>query len=127
MTVTLRRPVGVMLALRADDLVDLELHQLMHDAEPNADAEREQALPRCPDELAERLLNLRWERTLRCLQGRDDLGGRYLLHGGSPVLADLLGACHARNASGRGGRTAIKVLRDLGQPRRRCAAGHDSK
>ena len=48
-----------MLALRTDDLVDLELHQLVHDAEPDTDAEREQPLPRCPDELAERLLNLR--------------------------------------------------------------------
>ncbi len=56
-----------MLALRADDLVDLELHQLVHDAEPDADAEREQPLPRCPDELAERLLDLRWQRTLRRL------------------------------------------------------------
>src|SRR5207245_7890443 len=33
-----------------------------------------------------------------------------------PVLADLVGACHARNASGRGGRTAFKLLREPGQP-----------
>jgi hypothetical protein len=36
----------------------------MHDTEPDADAEREQTLPRCPDELAERDLDLRWERAL---------------------------------------------------------------
>src|SRR5437867_819922 len=72
-----------MLALRAHDLVDLELHQFVHDAEPDSDAQREQALLRRSDELAERLLDLRWERTLRRLQGRDDLGGGYLLHGGS--------------------------------------------
>src|SRR5439155_1660335 len=72
-----------MLALRAHDLVDLELHQFVHDAEPDSDAQREQALLRRSDELAERLLDLRWERTLRPLQGRDDLGGGYLLHGGS--------------------------------------------
>ena len=82
MTVTLRDPVGIVLALRADDLADLELHQLMHDAEPDTDAEREQSLPRCPDEPTERLLNWRWERTLRCLQGRDDLRRGYLPHGG---------------------------------------------
>ena len=70
-------------ALRAHDLVDLELHQFVHDAEPDSDAQREQALLRRSDELAERLLDLRWERTLRRLQGRDDLGGGYLLHGGS--------------------------------------------
>jgi hypothetical protein len=72
-TVTDRDAVGVVLALGPDDLADLEIHQLVHDAEPDPDAEREQALPRRPDELAQRLLNLRWERALRRLQGRDDL------------------------------------------------------
>jgi len=41
-TVTFRCAVEVALALRANDFVDLELHQLMHDAEPDTDAEREQ-------------------------------------------------------------------------------------
>src|SRR6266516_2067569 len=81
--VTLSGSIRVPLSLRADDLVDLPLHQLVHDAEPDTHAECEQALPRCPDELAERLLDLRWKRTLRHLQGRGDLGGGYLLHGGS--------------------------------------------
>jgi len=67
--------IAVVLALRSDDLVDFQLHQLVHDAQPDADREREQSLPRCPDELAERLLDLRWERTLGRLQGRDDLRG----------------------------------------------------
>src|SRR4051794_11232258 len=40
-------------------------------------------LPRRPDELAERLLNWRWKRPLRRLQGRDDLRREYLPHGGS--------------------------------------------
>src|SRR5215211_677581 len=82
-TVTLRDAIAVVLALRTDDLVDLELHQLVHDTEPDADAQREQALPRRPDQLAQRLLNLRRQRALRRLQGRDDLGRSYLLHGGS--------------------------------------------
>ena len=82
-TVTHRDPVGIMLALRADDLVDLELHQLMHDPEPDTDTQGQQSLPRCADQLTERLLDSRWERTLRRLDGRDDLRRGYLLHGGS--------------------------------------------
>ena len=81
--VTDRDAIGVVFALGADDLAHLELHQLVHDAEPDADAEREQPLSRCPDQLTQRLLDLRWQRTLRRLQGRDDLGGGYLLHSGS--------------------------------------------
>jgi hypothetical protein len=42
MAVTLGGPGGIVLAPRADDLVDLGLHQLMHDPEPDTDAEREQ-------------------------------------------------------------------------------------
>jgi site-specific DNA recombinase len=81
--VPLGDPIRVVLALRAHDLVDLELHQLVHDTEADTDAEREQALPRRPDELAERLLDLRRERTLHRLQGRNDLRLGYLRHGGS--------------------------------------------
>jgi len=66
----------VMAALRADDLVDLGLHQLVDDAEPDPDAQREQALPRCPDELAQGLLDLRWERALSELARGGDLGRR---------------------------------------------------
>jgi hypothetical protein len=75
--------VRLVLALRAHDVVDLELHQFVHDGKPDTHAQREQALPRCPNELAERLLDLRWERTLSNLRGRDDLRAGYLLHGGS--------------------------------------------
>jgi hypothetical protein len=78
-----RGAVSVVLALRTDDLVDLRFHQLMHDPQPDADAEREQPLPRRPNELPERLLDLRWERTLRRLQRRHDLRRGYLLHRGS--------------------------------------------
>ena len=55
----------------------------MNDAQPEPHAQREQSLPRCPDELAERFLNLRRQRTLQRLRGRDDLRAGYLLHGGS--------------------------------------------
>ena len=57
MAVTLGDPPRVVLALRAYDLVDFELHQLVHDTQADTDAEREQPLPRSPDELAERLLD----------------------------------------------------------------------
>ena len=110
-TVTLRDPVRIVLALRADDLVDLELHQLMHDAEPDTDAEREQPLPRCPHELAERLLNWRRQRTLGCLQVVTSFGAGTLLIAVPPVLADLVGACPLRNASGRGGSHHSKFYR----------------
>ena len=46
--VTHRDPIGVVLALRADDLDDLLLHQLGQHAEPDADAQREQPLLRRP-------------------------------------------------------------------------------
>ena len=59
MTVALGRPIRVVPALRADHLTDLSLHQLVHHAQPDADAQRQQPLPRDPHQLAERLLNLR--------------------------------------------------------------------
>jgi hypothetical protein len=64
MAVTARRPIGVPLPLRSDDLVDLGLHQLVHDPQADADAQRQQPLPRRPDELTESFLNLRRKRTL---------------------------------------------------------------
>src|SRR5208282_1248464 len=63
-TVTLRRAIRVPLAPRTDDLLDLPLHQLMHHAEPDTNTQREQSLLRRAHELAERLLDLRWKRTL---------------------------------------------------------------
>jgi hypothetical protein len=39
----LRGPLRVVLALRADNLINFELHQLVHDPEPDADTQREQS------------------------------------------------------------------------------------
>src|SRR4051812_33701606 len=83
MAVTLRGPVSIVLALRAHDPGYLELHQLVNDAKPDADAEREQALPRCPDELAELPGSAVGADSPTTPQGRNDLGRGYLLHGGS--------------------------------------------
>ena len=82
MTVALRAPIRVVLALRPDDLVDLGLHQRVHDPQPDAHAQREQSLPRRANQLTQRLLNLRRQRHLQRLRGRDDLRAGYLLHGG---------------------------------------------
>jgi hypothetical protein len=67
---------------RAHDLVDLGVHQPMHDAQAEADRQREQTLSRA-DELTERFLNFRRKRQLRRLRGPDDLRVGYLLHGGT--------------------------------------------
>src|SRR5207245_4351874 len=40
---------------------------------------------------------------------------------GPPVLSDLVSAPNAHNLSGRGGRTAFKLLRESGQPRKQPA------
>src|SRR3954470_22997587 len=42
-----------------------------------------------------------------------------------PVLADLVGACHARNASGRGGRTAVQSSTRSRTTSERLAAGDE--
>jgi hypothetical protein len=57
MAVTHCRAVRVALALRAHDIVDLVLEQLVQHPEPGRNAERQQPLPRCPDQLAQRLLH----------------------------------------------------------------------
>ena len=46
--VTDRYAIGVMLALRADNLVERLLQQLGQNTEPDLDRERQQSLPRCP-------------------------------------------------------------------------------
>ena len=106
--VTDRHPVGVMLALRAHDLGDLELHQLVHNAEPDPHAERQQPLPRGPDQLAERFLDLAGSGLSLASTAVTTFGADTLPMAVPPVLADLVGACHARIASGRGGRTAAQ-------------------
>ena len=56
-TVPDRGPLRVVLALRAHDVVDLLFHQLAQHAEPDADAQREQSLLRCPNQLSQCLLH----------------------------------------------------------------------
>ena len=54
MAVTAGGPVQIPRAFRSNDLGDLRFHQLVHDPEADADAQGQQSLSRCPDELAER-------------------------------------------------------------------------
>src|ERR1700678_4849834 len=98
-----RRPLGVVLALRTDNIVDLLLHQLGQHPEPDTDAQRQQPPLRCPDQLAQRLLHTLREHAL--ITGRPS--DRYVaIHGGSSL--DLCGiTANAPIESGRGGGTAV--------------------
>jgi hypothetical protein len=92
-----------MLALRADDVIDLLFHELSQYAEPNTNAERQQPFLRCPNQLAERFLDTLREHGL--LHGR--LSDRYgLLHGGSSFGLGR-SAHHAPTRSGWAGGTAV--------------------
>ena len=110
---------GFVLALRADDIVDLLLHQLAQHAEPDTDAEREQPLLRCPNEL-------------RPTPPARAPGARP--HHGSPAATGtllsrrfLLRSLADRRARSQPERTrpegppSLKVLRAPGQPPRRTA------
>ena len=114
MAVAHRRAVAIVFALRTDDLVDFLFHQLGEHAEPDADAEREQPLPRSADQLPERLLHTQRQHGLQREPGR---GERYgcLLHGGSSLDLGRI-ASNAPNKSGRGRRDRRQVLRATGQP-----------
>jgi hypothetical protein len=81
--VTHGRPLRVVLALRADDIVDLLLHQLGEHAEANAHAQRQQSLLRRVHQLPERLLHPRRQRELAARTLSGNLFQRYGLHGGS--------------------------------------------
>ena len=74
--------VGVVLALRAAGLVDPGGHQLVDDAERDADREREQALAGRAGELAEDELD-GFGQALHRLFGSGDLRCVYASHGGS--------------------------------------------
>ena len=122
---THRRPLGVPLALRTDDIVDLLVHQLLQHAEPDADAQREQPLLRCPDQLPQRFLHALREHGL--ITGR--LSDRYVAtHGGSSLDLCRI-AANAPNRSGRGRRDRrhLKVLRAPGQGVSEDLCGHERK
>jgi hypothetical protein len=102
------------LALRTDNVVDLLAHQLLQHPEPDADAQCQQTLLRCADQLPERLLHALGEHGL--LHGR--LRDRYVAtHGGSSFdLWRIAANAPSRNRRGRRDRRHIKVLRGSGQP-----------
>jgi hypothetical protein len=64
MAVTHRRPLRELRVLGPNDIVDLGLEHLAEHAEPDADAQREQAVLRRVHQLAERLLHARRQREL---------------------------------------------------------------
>jgi hypothetical protein len=59
-----------MTALRTDDVVYFLFHQLGQHAEPNAHAEGEQPLLRCPDQLPKRFLDAPAARSPQCSPAR---------------------------------------------------------
>src|ERR1035441_4912628 len=75
MAVTNRGPIEIVAALRPDDLLDLLFHQLRQHTEPDTDAEREQTLLRCPNQLAQSLLHTRRQDGLRSEIGRASCRG----------------------------------------------------
>src|ERR1035437_7373065 len=98
-----RRPVGVPLPLRTDELADLQLQQLSQHTEPNLDRQRQKSLLRCPNQLSQCLLHALREHGLIA----DRLGDRYVaLHGGSSFRSCRI-ARHAPIQSGRAGGTAV--------------------
>src|SRR4030095_1257812 len=80
-SVTDGRAIPVVLALRADDLVDLGLQQLVQHPEPDTDAHSEQPLPRGTGKLAQRLLH-RARQLLDALLASCDRRSRYGPHSG---------------------------------------------
>ena len=92
MAVTLRDPVGVVLALRADDLVDLELHQLVHDAEPDTDAQREQPSLAAPTSSPSASWICGGSGLSDASKAVTTFGAGTFLMAVPPVLADLVGA-----------------------------------
>jgi transposase len=114
-TVTDGDAIRVVLAPRSDDVIDLLAHQLVQDAEPDTDRERQQPLLRSSRQLAERNLHpLGQLRRVRAGRRGPDLINQYLLHGGSSCLGWNSSAQHAPNRSGRGGSTAASSSTDYG-------------
>lgn len=111
-----RRPVRVVSALRADDLVDLLLHQLGEHTEPDTDAQSEQPFLRRAHELAERLLHPRRQRQLTSRAVGDDLFQRYGLHGGSSCLVDDFALATVAQRPDKAGGPPPQVLRATRQP-----------
>src|SRR4051812_32974420 len=110
-----RGPVNDVPALRADDLVDLRLHQLVQHPEPNPDAQRQQPLLCGPGQLTERLHHRARQPLDALLTGRDRRS-RYGPHGGwSSCPRGLpIRTRHGPNRTGRGGRTAASSSTSYG-------------
>ena len=110
-----RGAVGIVAALRADDLVDLGFHDLVQHAQPDADAQRQQPFLRRAGQLTQRVLHpLRQPLDAACA---DNLVGVviYGSHGGPPVSMDLFALATLPTAADEaGGPPSIKFyeLRD---------------
>src|SRR5437588_7519176 len=98
-----RGPLRIPLGLRADELNHLLLQQLSEHTQPDLDRQRQQSLPRSPDQLPQRFLHALREHGLIASR----LSDRYVaLHGGSSLDLCRI-ARHALTKSGRAGGTAV--------------------
>ena len=114
MTVAHRSPFGVVAALRADDLLDLGLHELVKDAESDADRQGHEALAGRSGELAKRLPDPFGQLLEVLLLGAGRVR-RYGPHrGGSSSSRGLGRARQAPTGAGRGGRAAASSSTDYG-------------
>jgi len=115
-----RDPIGILPAPRAYDLDDFLFHQLGQHAEPDADRQRQQSLPRSSNQLTQRLLHARGQHSLLSVLSGHGLRERYgcLLHGGSSFDLRRI-ASNAPKRNGRGRRDRRQVLRATGQPPQR--------
>lgn len=107
------RPIGVALALRANNVVELGLHHLSQHTQADTHAQRQQPLLGGADQLAQRLLHTRRQRQLAA----GDLLLLYGPHGGPLVSVDLSrNSPRSQRDRTRRGTATYKVLRATGQP-----------
>src|SRR4051794_9476371 len=123
MTMTHRRALTIVAALRTHHLIDLGFHELVQHPEPNTDAERQQPLLRGARKLTQRLTHALGQ-LLHALLAGHDRPSRYGAHNGwsSCPRSTWFRTHHGPKRTGRGGRTAVIKfygLRDnLLRPRR---------
>jgi hypothetical protein len=120
-----RGALTIVLALRAHDVPDLLLHQLGHDAESDADRQREQPLPAGPASSPSASCTHSGSSTASVPADTDATSPTSTFFTAvPPVSSGPSTAAHAPNKSGRGGRTAVSSSTNYGttsRPRQRPA------
>ncbi len=118
---------GIVLALRANDRVDLSLHHLVQHSEPDADQQRQQTLLRSTGQLSKRLLHplrqpVRVAPSSEATSARVDTA---VIATVPAVLVTSIRTRHGPKLTERGGRTAAPRFYEL-RDNRVTAAGEAS-